>query len=502
MKFFLFLKKYFFKVLFSILLSILLFECFLQIAAFITWRTYHRVNPGTHGGSKKVVLCIGDSYTYGIGSGTPEGTYPAQLQKLMGDNWTIVNAGWPGQNSHDALAKLETQLHEYKPTIVLIMIGTNDSWSRPDLFSPSDGLEITDSFPWRWRTRRLILILRARFAHDQKNNMNARAPESAEELMAAGWKALSSRDFETAERYFNLCIQKGAQNPYPHGGLVSVYMLSGRQQLAARELDWLKAAYARNPNEHAGMVLEQSLLDVGKRPECLQILDKLVQEYPDNAWVWKDHAWAHFLDGAQERALQSINKALTLISDSDPGGKAYLLRMKSRIVSAQNANEAIGLAVEAYLLDRNLTEFTVSVQTIPKWIQRTEFEELLEKLPVSKTERSELTELYLQATNRNTEKTKDILRAHLLHMIARCRLAGARPILLSYPFVSEPTESVINDVSIYLKVPQINLYPVFEKELKTKRREELFVPDGHCSDEGYGLIASIVAERIKSTMLP
>jgi lysophospholipase L1-like esterase len=77
------------------------------------------------------VACIGDSITQGSGSkGNP---YPKQLQQLLGDQWKVGNFGvsgrtllrkgdfpyWNEKAYQNALA--------FKPDVVIIMLGTNDT---------------------------------------------------------------------------------------------------------------------------------------------------------------------------------------------------------------------------------------------------------------------------------------------------------------------------------------------------------------------------------------
>ena len=91
----------------------------------------------THKGPKKGairVACIGNSITEGFGiEMTSQLSYPAQLQKILGDGYHVKNFGvssrtllnkgdWPYQNEQawrDAVA--------FRPDIALIKLGTNDS---------------------------------------------------------------------------------------------------------------------------------------------------------------------------------------------------------------------------------------------------------------------------------------------------------------------------------------------------------------------------------------
>lgn len=87
------------------------------------------------------VACVGDSITYGHGaSDRAKTSYPAQLQKLLGDGWSVVNFGhnartaldegreWNGKGGMGYRKSPEfAKALASSPDIVVFMLGTNDS---------------------------------------------------------------------------------------------------------------------------------------------------------------------------------------------------------------------------------------------------------------------------------------------------------------------------------------------------------------------------------------
>jgi acyl-CoA thioesterase-1 len=91
------------------------------------------------------VACVGDSITQGPGH--PKGiTYPDQLQQILGAGYQVQNFGLGGctllRNGNKPYWKFNKlqKAQEFKPNVVIIMLGTNDSkpqnWVHESEFLP------------------------------------------------------------------------------------------------------------------------------------------------------------------------------------------------------------------------------------------------------------------------------------------------------------------------------------------------------------------------------
>jgi len=87
------------------------------------------------------IACVGDSITWGAGVDDPsQSSYPAVLQKLMGDGYEVRNFGMGGRvvsNTGDypyMKEEMYAELKAYLPDVVVIMLGTNDT--KPHNWNP------------------------------------------------------------------------------------------------------------------------------------------------------------------------------------------------------------------------------------------------------------------------------------------------------------------------------------------------------------------------------
>lgn len=82
-------------------------------------------------GRGRLVVCMGGSSTYG--TAVPgEDAYPAQLNRLLGDDYNVVNAGVPGYTTANIIGLLASRIVHLKPDTAIFYVGFNDAWNRID----------------------------------------------------------------------------------------------------------------------------------------------------------------------------------------------------------------------------------------------------------------------------------------------------------------------------------------------------------------------------------
>jgi lysophospholipase L1-like esterase len=79
-------------------------------------------------------LAVGDSHTYGWNVAA-DAAWPAVLERLLraqGVDARVVNEAVPGQNTSTVLSVLPAQLSKHRPSVLLVLAGLNNPFSRPE----------------------------------------------------------------------------------------------------------------------------------------------------------------------------------------------------------------------------------------------------------------------------------------------------------------------------------------------------------------------------------
>ena len=82
---------------------------------------------------QRTILCVGDSYTWGVGA-TPDNTWPQALERLLNAQGTVryrvVNRGMAGSNSTHLLDRLQANIDDTDPDLVILLTGSaNFLWT-------------------------------------------------------------------------------------------------------------------------------------------------------------------------------------------------------------------------------------------------------------------------------------------------------------------------------------------------------------------------------------
>lgn len=508
-------------VLFGILIGLLLLEGTLQALAYATLRrAREEQRPSSERAqsfSGRRVLCVGDSYTYGIGSKSREGSYPSRLEEYLRsgegqESWIVVNEGWPSRNSQELDALLPNLLQKYDPDWVVVLIGINDRWNEA---RPADSAAVAPpadprTWTWKWRTKRLFEIAWANL----RGNRNRGA--STEESPPAAPDSTIAAAADSAPR--------GLVSPASEGGEDSVDV--AETQSRAAESDTVSALRARlwhavesdtskEPTQEQRkevyavaekarrMESEELTIDVVEAYSQLKMHAFAVQEglaalkrYGESARLTR--ALVHPLQRTQQdqEALRFAERAVELDS-LDAENWRVLAAARFQIPDPHAGLRAL-LEFHKRGGDDAVLARQIRARNLAATISPPELEQAIHDAGLDETRATKVRQLF--GTMGETSETEGALLSHLSAIVRCIRDHGARPLLLNYPtpgaLAPAAQNQSIADVAEREGIPFLDLRMLLEQASAGRPREEFFISDGHCTDRGYDVVAKTVAAKL------
>lgn len=504
--------------------STLLLELVLQIGSLVVWWQHRspgvRVAPGT-----ETILCVGDSWTHGMGSSDPAlHAYPAVLQALLRARTArplvVVNGGQSGQNSRDVLVRLPSQLAESRPRIVCVLVGQNDFWSFPDELAPGAETAADDhaAYRFRWRVPRLLAWLLGKLrgsAIADPTPTNARGPgfepraipsprpyadeprRWAETGMSRaskqrGWSLEAARDISGALAAFERAHEAAPDDPETRHMLVSLYRKAGRPDDAAPHLDWLAAHWSRDADSWTGRSLVIALEALGRNADAIAVAERFLPRFPQDAMVWRYLAQCQFFVGRHDDALRSIDESIRLA----PERWNHYWRHKIHFLGKRDPDEAIRDVYRAFVAMNDARSTLDDLSALVASSDASRLRPVLADFACDADVRSRLEQLVTEIIETRTAGSAErVLRAHLARMAQTIRTAGAVPVFLSYP-LPQRSDRVLEEAAEALDVRLVRVGVQVVARHGGRPLEELRAADGHCNDAGYRLAAEIVAEGL------
>ncbi|HEX5052111.1 MAG TPA: GDSL-type esterase/lipase family protein [Planctomycetota bacterium] len=525
------------KALLAVVVFLVTLELVLQVGALAAATLLPRAGGGG------AVLCVGDSFTFGVGATSPATSYPGRLPAALAARGlagvTVHNAGFPGQHSGDVLRRLPGQLSA-ATRVLCVLVGTNDAWRHP---SRVDLAELrgaagfnTSRFEWCWRTARLVQLA-ARFdagAWRRRGDADAEAAATVAgptaedaaigwaELARWGlaidggrtgryepdrtlpsssndefWRLMGAGDFARACSRAEQSVREHPESPLALQQVVAAAARTGQRDEALAAVDRLAQLARSTPSPAATECLAQAYLTSGQPDLAMATARQRIAEQPLSIMAWDSLQQAAFVLGRRDDALRAMPETMRLLGRSNPSRSAFIARNFARWFLESDPEKAVGLLVGAHFVDANCDETRASLIVAMPLVERRRFEAALTAMgPEREAARVLGTMLDEVYAGKGADEWAAVLREHLagMHEIARSR--GVQLVVLGYPFAQPMVEQAQREAARSLGVPFVAIRERFDRELRTRAREDLFVPDGHCSDAGYALIADLVSQAV------
>ncbi len=533
------------KLSLALLIAAVALEVVLQAGAMLVAAIYAPPEVGAASGSG--VLCIGDSFTFGVGATSRERSYPGRLRHLLQDQGIDVavhNAGFPGQTSRDLLSRLPQQL-DASTRLLCVLVGTNDSWKHPEpLAGGSHDVEPLrhGTFQWRWRTPDVIRLIRdfewsswkrntpasqgaAQLTSSGESDAPIIAPRdliaAGFEMMTAqglpvgkteklispdpaspggsqisrGWQLMSSGDYQAALEFTQQLEETHPDSPTVLGLVVAAATRCGLADAAEAAFDRIKALRRERPSNASSDVYVATLYRTGQHEVAIAEATQRIDEQPRSLPAWEALQGSLFTLGRFEEAKAAMPSTLDLIGRNSPKWTAHILRNYVLTICAEEPRRAATLAVAAHLLDSDRAHSRRLVRALAGKCDPDALTEVVESCdPGIRAGLVDLIDL-LQGKD-SSDSWVGVMQQHLLAIHQLAAKQGTQMVLLTYPFNHVAVEQAQEDAANILGIPLVRIRPRFDRELKDVDRDVLFVADGHCSDRGYAIMAEEVAKVV------
>ncbi len=478
------------------------------------------------------ILCLGESTT-ALGG---ENAYPAQLERILNSRqnfrrFKVINKGVPATTTDQILAKVNGYIDEYKPHLVVSMMGINDpqdlakrSW-REKLSQYSKAFKLFDMIVSHWSTRKQeakldffekqITKLERQAAFQPSSRVFVeltkanlyRSANRPEDEKKAILKVLSL-DPKNSQAWHLLGIyyQRHAEYQKALEAFEKSYIF-GSSEIKVSSLDRMAQAY-KFLNEYgkaqkiyqdilnqqpmhpeANGALADIFLEQGELSQAIKFYEKQLEIFPQSVPVYGKLAHCYRRDGRQKMA-DAIFDLGAKVNKDDPEffyEWGYALLEDKKYSQAQNAFE------QALKLNKN------DLRGVNDRI----YERLLECYQVqNKTgQAAELKNQIQKQAGRYNPVTQKNYRA-LAQILAK---RGIGLVAVQYPH--RPLAGLEDMLSSQRGIVFVDNQEIFQKEIEKVGYEQVFTDRfagdfGHCTPKGNALLAEHIVQVILNLCKP
>lgn len=482
------LKRKMLAILIGTALFVILFEIGIRVTGAFHLREVRARTSLGETGCDHIILCLGDSFTYGLGA--PRGmSYPRQLEELLNTadadrKFCVLNKGIDNRNTAEVLRNLPTHLDNYQPELVILQIGTSNQWNfrgyrdflkrramrdntqtmlakKPDRSfpAPSSSTMVLHDFLSRSRVYRLfrLLWLNFRKTHQERSHHSSLQSGKNQGKEDEGVLFITEGAYDDAITWYKAALARDPRHSAYYHGMGTAYEALGNHQEA---LVWFMIGIEINPQDgrnFAGM--GRVYQNRGDFRKALEWYRKAVKAAPQKSPYVRDVAWMFALLSQEDEAIRWFRTAI----ENNPGD-IYSCSELANLYDAQGRHH------EALDFFRTIAGYNPEVNDFVTFIEQRE------------TARSSI-EPWIESD------LKEITRI--------CRERNVRLIMQNYP-KAEGISRLLRDFAEAHGISFIDQYRLFNRLLHSgeTRASLLSADDDHYNARGYSIVAREVYETI------
>ena len=507
----------------SIIVTVIFLELGLRLAGFVVLSLRDRANRIDRENKEAYrIICIGESTTY---DGDHTYAYPNQLQALLAEkfpakSFTVINKGKPGCSTAYIADNLEGWVDDYRPDMVVAMMGINDTSVSYRLHEKTSSLgEFIEGF----RVYKLAALLGQnieialeKFGRASPNRLDPdlyqyrgltgpeydlfqleaelgaelqKHPDDPAALVRMGDCYLSQDRYQEATEIFEKAIKLDPMCDEAYVGLARGY-LNKQYHKGVTRACW-KAIEINPGNDRAWTLLGRSFLSKKKYGQAMESFSQAIEINPANDRALASLAWIDFWKNKEiARGKERARRALEI----NPDNYLATVTLWSCYEAEGDYRSAIGVCENAIERDPYHKRAYVELAYIYRQLGE-----------------PEKAEQYLRQDRRrlmNTYNPITFASYQRITKIVDCR--GIQLVAVQYPM--RPVGSLEKMLEDHDDIIFVDNEDVFKEALRNADYDDLFKDAfagdfGHCTPEGNRILAenvaaTVIEEYLKPTGVP
>ena len=424
-----------------------------------------------------VILCVGDSFTWG-GRVEREQSYPIQLGQILNKAqknkpWFVTNNGQCESNSHQLLQSLPDWLEEYKPAVVVLLIGSANRFN-----TWGSGLHPTG-------TNALVDGIR-----------NLRIYKMGRLIMLG----LKGRLLLSNVRFFDFVFTEEWGQP------TAGYITPSRFHQAKNYLVRLEEDRVTVDDE--ALVATWDLIRSNNIALAISATEKAVDEKPESLERLCTLGYLFFKNSDYTRAEETYKRALSLKPSSEFALMFYAHFLFDRTLHhAEENNYTLVLerALQAIAVDPNEYHHYYMLSKAYDHQSRYDSKAVLNRLEGIAKDHPEVKEVRLFQntldlfTNKEAyeKRISQWLRGDLEKVATLCQKTGAKLVVQNYPVPYPMANAALEYLATTHKLPFVDNTALFTELLTKFDRKTLLFDDDHATPLGH----NFMAENIYQTLI-
>jgi tetratricopeptide (TPR) repeat protein len=460
--------------------TVVLLEIALRIVGMIHFREVTARKGEVRKGDYNI-LCMGDSLTFGIGA-SEEGDYPRQLERLLNSKignrrFTVVNRGIGAYNTSQILNDFAAWEDEIKPDLVVVLAGcanTFNYWGYHAYKRGSSVLSKMQDQLYRIRIFKLIKLLQKRFP-DAIGLLKVRikaSPGNADYNAGLGSIYTELNQYGKAIELFKDRIKVDPNDANNYRDLGYVYKKLGDY---TQSIECFKKAIKACPGD------PELYAEIGKTYLLVNESDKAISWFKRGIAVDASHSSNYYGIGCVYSWLRKHEEAIKWFK-------------KGIRVNPDDSNNYTGIGYayrDSGRPEKAMPWFKQGIRVNP--------DDKTIELMAEAAKRNPLAKEYIKMFENKRRiglEARKWMESDLEKIIGICREKQIRIVLQNYPqeweFLSPSREFAEKHGALFVD----NRKAFNEMWERGERREDYFVPDGHCNDLGYSLMAKNIYDVI------